>query len=350
MEPALLLLLGLLWGCRGESMGRLVVTPQEPVVPYGGSVQLNCSLHACAEGTVQWKGLDTNLGSVTSFPTHSILHVSSAVVAMGGTKICQGACHGQYYQRTVKLRVYGKRSPAHPSPGACGATSHGLTLEFLPQHCRRGCSWRQPPDEARVLLCSQLRWWPQGPLAQLRPPQSRASPRTVPPQRRSLMLPPSILLPEPPQAGSIRSPSPRCPAPARPRCSGWIQPRARCPPAACGSGRCLPPGRGAGSCASSAGLSVQATPPCAGCGPRWPSRSTGRRRRAAAPRCGWTAPSPGTRATTNASCSDPAPVRPVCTSRCWTVRGALQTPPARPVERVWAAAPCVSAAFGSVGT
>ncbi|XP_061211695.1 mucosal addressin cell adhesion molecule 1 [Neopsephotus bourkii] len=120
MEPALLLLLlGLLWGCRGQAVGRLMVTPQEPLVPYGGSVRLNCSLHACAEGTVQWKGLDTNLGSVTSFPTHSILHITSAVVAMGGTKICQGACHGQYYQRTVTLRVY--------------ALPEGLQLEAAPQ-------------------------------------------------------------------------------------------------------------------------------------------------------------------------------------------------------------------------
>lgn len=82
---------------------------------YGGSVQLNCSL-ACVGGTVQWKGLDTNLGSITSFPTHSILHVSSAVVAMEGTKVCQGTCHGQHYQHAVNLKVYGKYSPARPSP------------------------------------------------------------------------------------------------------------------------------------------------------------------------------------------------------------------------------------------
>ncbi|KAM9265473.1 mucosal addressin cell adhesion molecule 1 [Morus bassanus] len=106
MELApLLLLLGLLWGCSGRPADKLLVVPREPVVQYGGSVQLNCSL-ACAGGTVQWKGLDTNLGSITSFPTHSILHISSAVVAMEGTKICQGTCHGQHYQRTVNLKVY----------------------------------------------------------------------------------------------------------------------------------------------------------------------------------------------------------------------------------------------------
>ncbi|NXW24402.1 MADCA protein, partial [Circaetus pectoralis] len=89
----------------GRPADKLAVTPREPVVRYGGSVQLNCSL-ACVGGTVQWKGLDTNLGSITSFPTHSILHVSSAVVAMAGTKICQGTCHGQHYQHAVNLKVY----------------------------------------------------------------------------------------------------------------------------------------------------------------------------------------------------------------------------------------------------
>ncbi|XP_009977791.1 PREDICTED: mucosal addressin cell adhesion molecule 1, partial [Tauraco erythrolophus] len=105
MDPARLLLLGLLWGCSGRPADKLAVVPQEPVVRYGGSAQLNCSL-ACTGGTVQWKGLDTNLGSITSFPTHSILHISNAVVAIGGTKICQGTCHGKQYQHTVDLKVY----------------------------------------------------------------------------------------------------------------------------------------------------------------------------------------------------------------------------------------------------
>ncbi|XP_075380655.1 mucosal addressin cell adhesion molecule 1 [Mycteria americana] len=106
MEPApLLLLLGLLRGCSGRPADKLAVVPQEPVVRYGGSAQLNCSL-ACAGGTVQWKGLDTNLGSVTSFPTHSVLHIGKAVVATAGTKICQGTCHGRHYQHTVYLKVY----------------------------------------------------------------------------------------------------------------------------------------------------------------------------------------------------------------------------------------------------
>ncbi|NXL38494.1 MADCA protein, partial [Glaucidium brasilianum] len=89
----------------GQSADRLVLVPPEPVVRFGGSAQLNCSL-ACAGGTVQWKGLDTNVESITSFPTHSVLHVSNAVVATGGTKSCHGTCHGQRYQRTVNLKVY----------------------------------------------------------------------------------------------------------------------------------------------------------------------------------------------------------------------------------------------------
>ncbi|KAM6294783.1 mucosal addressin cell adhesion molecule 1 [Aegotheles albertisi] len=108
MEPVPLLLLFLLSslrGCSGQLREKLSVTPREPVVRFGGSVLLNCSLR-CAGGTVQWKGLDTNLGGVTSFPTHSILRISSAVVATEGTKICQGSCHGQHYQDTVNLRVY----------------------------------------------------------------------------------------------------------------------------------------------------------------------------------------------------------------------------------------------------
>ncbi|NXS50681.1 MADCA protein, partial [Balaeniceps rex] len=89
----------------GRPTGKLTVVPREAVVRYGGSAQLNCSL-ACVGGTVQWKGLDTNLGNITSFPTHSVLHISSAMVAMEGTKICQGTCEGQQYQNTVDLKVY----------------------------------------------------------------------------------------------------------------------------------------------------------------------------------------------------------------------------------------------------
>uniref|UniRef100_A0A8C3QID4 Ig-like domain-containing protein n=1 Tax=Cyanoderma ruficeps TaxID=181631 RepID=A0A8C3QID4_9PASS len=92
----------------------LVVTPQEPVVAFGGSTELNCSL-ACPGGKVEWRGLDTALGTISSFSTHSILHIRHATVATEGMKICQGKCQGQEYQKTATLKVYGKHSPARPS-------------------------------------------------------------------------------------------------------------------------------------------------------------------------------------------------------------------------------------------
>ncbi|NWX38579.1 MADCA protein, partial [Notiomystis cincta] len=91
--------------CPGRPADRLVVTPREPVVPFGGSTELNCSL-TCTGGKVEWRGLDTALGTISSFPTHSILHIRHATVATEGMKICQGICHGQHYQKTVTLQVY----------------------------------------------------------------------------------------------------------------------------------------------------------------------------------------------------------------------------------------------------
>uniref|UniRef100_A0A8B9STR2 Ig-like domain-containing protein n=1 Tax=Anas platyrhynchos TaxID=8839 RepID=A0A8B9STR2_ANAPL len=80
-------------------------TPREPLVRYGDAVQLNCSL-PCTGAMVQWKGLDTNLGSIDFFPTHSVLHINSAEVATEGTKICQGTCGEEHYQKSVNLKVY----------------------------------------------------------------------------------------------------------------------------------------------------------------------------------------------------------------------------------------------------
>ncbi|NXL24950.1 MADCA protein, partial [Setophaga kirtlandii] len=135
MEPAplLLLLLGSLWGCSGGPAERLVVTPREPVVPFGGSTQLNCSL-ACAGGKVEWWGLDTALGTISAFSTHSILHIRHATVATEGMKICQGKCHGRDYQKSVRLKVYALPDtlrleaaphtlrPGHPANLTCSAT------------------------------------------------------------------------------------------------------------------------------------------------------------------------------------------------------------------------------------
>ncbi|NXQ60494.1 MADCA protein, partial [Anthoscopus minutus] len=134
MEPApVLLLLSSLWGCSGRPADRLVVTPREPVVPFGGSTELNCSL-ACTGGKVEWRGLDTALGTISSFSTHSILHIRHATVATEGMKICQGSCHGQHYQKTVTLKVYALPDtlrleaaphilrPGHPANLNCLAT------------------------------------------------------------------------------------------------------------------------------------------------------------------------------------------------------------------------------------
>ncbi|NXD17085.1 MADCA protein, partial [Nothocercus nigrocapillus] len=84
---------------------RLSVEPLEPLVPLGGSALLNCSL-GCPVGTVQWRGLDTNLGSVISSGGHSVLRVTDAAVATEGTRICQGTCGRQHFQQVVELRVY----------------------------------------------------------------------------------------------------------------------------------------------------------------------------------------------------------------------------------------------------
>ncbi|NXS77674.1 MADCA protein, partial [Erpornis zantholeuca] len=138
MEPApVLLLLVSLWGCSGRPTDRLVVTPREPLVPFGGSTELNCSL-ACAGGKVEWRGLDTALGTISSFPTHSILHIRHATVATEGMKICQGRCDGQDYQKTVTLKVY--------------ALPDRLRLEAAPQILRPG----QPAN----LNCSAVHLYP----------------------------------------------------------------------------------------------------------------------------------------------------------------------------------------------
>ncbi|NWI54075.1 MADCA protein, partial [Calyptomena viridis] len=135
--------------CPGRPADRLVVTPQKPVVPFGGSTELNCSL-ACAGGAVQWTGLDTALGTIASFPTHSILHITHATVATEGTKICQGSCHGQQYQQTVELKVYALPDtlqleasphalrPGHPASLRCSAAGvhpvTGLALTWYRGH------------------------------------------------------------------------------------------------------------------------------------------------------------------------------------------------------------------------
>ncbi|NXI30152.1 MADCA protein, partial [Sterrhoptilus dennistouni] len=118
--------------CAGRPSDRLVVTPREPLVPFGGSTELNCSL-ACPGGKAEWSGLDIALGTISSFSTHSILHIRHATVAMEGTKFCQGKCHGEEYQKTVILKVYALPDtlrleatphilrPGHPANLKCSA-------------------------------------------------------------------------------------------------------------------------------------------------------------------------------------------------------------------------------------
>ncbi|NWT70555.1 MADCA protein, partial [Prunella himalayana] len=145
LSPAL----SLLSSCPGRPADRLLVTPRDPVVPFGGSTELNCSL-ACAGGKVEWRGLDTALGSISSFSTHSILHIRHATVAMEGMKICQGSCQGQHYQKTATLKVYAlpdtlrleaaphSLSPGHPATLTCSATRlyppTGLALTWYRGH------------------------------------------------------------------------------------------------------------------------------------------------------------------------------------------------------------------------
>ncbi|NXW75491.1 MADCA protein, partial [Hirundo rustica] len=135
--------------CPGRPADRLVVTPREPVVSFGGSTELNCSL-ACPGGKVEWRGLDTALGTISSFSTHSILHVRHATVATEGMKICEGRCHGQHYQKTVPLKVYALPDtlrleaaphtlrPGHPANLNCSATHlypiAGVTLTWYQGH------------------------------------------------------------------------------------------------------------------------------------------------------------------------------------------------------------------------
>ncbi|NWV40040.1 MADCA protein, partial [Grantiella picta] len=123
--------------CPGRPADILVVTPREPLVPFGGSTELNCSL-ACTGGRVEWRGLDTALGTISPFPTHSILHIRHATVTTEGMKICEGRCRGQHYQKTVTLKVY--------------ALPDTLRLEAAPHALR--------PGHPAKLTCSAMHLYP----------------------------------------------------------------------------------------------------------------------------------------------------------------------------------------------
>lgn len=134
----------------GRPLAEMVVEPREPLVRYGDAVQLNCSL-PCTGAMVQWKGLDTNLGSIDFFPTHSVLHINSAEVATEGTKICQGTCGEEHYQKSVNLKVYCKHPYPFPQHPPCTALNSPGPWEAGPRvtFCApRGGSPRSPPGHA----------------------------------------------------------------------------------------------------------------------------------------------------------------------------------------------------------
>uniref|UniRef100_A0A8C5LQX2 Hippocampus abundant transcript 1 protein n=1 Tax=Leptobrachium leishanense TaxID=445787 RepID=A0A8C5LQX2_9ANUR len=90
-----------------EAQPILTLLPEDPVVPLGGTIQLNCSI-SCPNGSTTWKGLDTNLAGLTSHPGHSLLTIENVRISMGGTRICVGSCPGakKNFQRSVILQVY----------------------------------------------------------------------------------------------------------------------------------------------------------------------------------------------------------------------------------------------------
>ncbi|XP_077331745.1 mucosal addressin cell adhesion molecule 1 isoform X2 [Lithobates pipiens] len=87
----------------------LTINPQNPIVPLGGSIKLNCSINS-PSCTTNWKGLDTNLGSVYTVPGYSVLTIQNASISMEGTKICVTTCpapgRSKNLQKSVSLQVY----------------------------------------------------------------------------------------------------------------------------------------------------------------------------------------------------------------------------------------------------
>ncbi|XP_020864448.2 LOW QUALITY PROTEIN: mucosal addressin cell adhesion molecule 1 [Phascolarctos cinereus] len=115
-------------GVPREGENPLRVEPKRPVVQAGGSIQLRCSL-ACPqkEAVVQWKGLDTSLGHVSSGPGLSILTIPKATLSMAGVKVCASTCQGSTYQNTVELLVYAFPDKVEVSPSTL-VPGQGATL------------------------------------------------------------------------------------------------------------------------------------------------------------------------------------------------------------------------------
>ncbi|XP_045846838.1 mucosal addressin cell adhesion molecule 1 [Meles meles] len=140
MERGLALLfpvfLGLLQRAQG---GSLEMEPPGSVVAVsvGGSQQLTCRL-SCADPRnprVQWRGLDTSLGTVRSDAHSSVLSVHNASLSEAGTRVCVGSCGTDTLLRTVKLLVFAFPDQLAVSPVALVAgrdqevacTAHNVT-------------------------------------------------------------------------------------------------------------------------------------------------------------------------------------------------------------------------------
>ncbi|KAM9097933.1 mucosal addressin cell adhesion molecule 1 [Sarcophilus harrisii] len=115
------------WGAPREGENPLRITPAWPVVPAGGSIKLNCSLTCSKEATVQWKGLDTSLGHVSSVPGLSVLTIPEATLSMAGRKVCISTCQDTTYQDSVELLVYAFPDKVEVSPSIL-VPGQGATL------------------------------------------------------------------------------------------------------------------------------------------------------------------------------------------------------------------------------
>ncbi|XP_012584972.1 PREDICTED: mucosal addressin cell adhesion molecule 1 [Condylura cristata] len=132
------LLVGVLQQGSSEAGGELLeVWPPEPVVALGGFLQLTCRLN-CSDGakaSVQWKGLDTSLGSVKQEAEGSVLTVRKASRVDEGTRICEGSCRDTRHVKTVQIVVFAFPGQLTVSPQALVAgrrqevacTAHNVT-------------------------------------------------------------------------------------------------------------------------------------------------------------------------------------------------------------------------------
>uniref|UniRef100_K7F6L1 Mucosal vascular addressin cell adhesion molecule 1 n=1 Tax=Pelodiscus sinensis TaxID=13735 RepID=K7F6L1_PELSI len=235
--------------------GQLTVLPQEPLVEVGGSIQLNCSLD-CPNGKVQWKGLDTSLGNILSTPSYSLLSVTHATVAMGGTQTCTGHCQGSSFQKKVDLQVYAlpdtlqlETQPRALVAGEAGPSKvyppSSLTLSWYQGDQRlHGTETEEESDEEELFSYHSELEVPgekvtegsafRCEVALLPPGAERPFQRRAP--LRSSRSPPTSPVSKPPLTTAWRPPRPSPPSPAPPRSAPAPPPGAAAlTPAATGS-------------------------------------------------------------------------------------------------------------------